>query len=66
MSQATLTRRQSVYTQEMAKSAHLSASTVEQRSDTTGGVGDPADEAQEDLSAIKMIRPSTRNRKDTI
>ena len=61
-----MTRRQSVYTQEMAKSAHLSASAAEQRSDATNGAGDPADEVQEDLSAIKMIGPSTRNRKDAI
>ena len=50
----------------MAKSAHLSASAAEQRSDVTNGVGDPADEAREDLSVIKMIGPSTQNRKDAI
>ena len=61
-----MTHRQSVYMRETAKSAHLSASTVEQRSDTTNGAGDPANEAQEDLSAIKMIGPSTRNRKDVL
>jgi hypothetical protein len=61
-----LTRRQSVYTREMAKSAHLSASAAEQQSDATNGAGDPVDEVREDLSAIKMIGPSTRNRKDAI
>ena len=61
-----MTRRQSVYMREMAKSTHLSASAAEQRSDATNGAGDPADEAREDLSAIKMIGPSTRNRKDAI
>jgi hypothetical protein len=64
--QKLLTRRQSVYTREMAKSAHLSASTAEQRSDATDGAGDPADEAREDLSAIKMIGPSTRDQKDIL
>ena len=52
--------------QEMAKSAHLSASAAEQRSDATNGAGDPADEVWEDLSAIKMIGPSTQNQKDAI
>ena len=68
-----LTCCQSVYTRETAKSAHLSASAAEQRSDATdragypaNEAGDPADEAQEDLSVIKMIGPSTRNRKDAI
>ena len=56
-----LTHCQSVYMQETAKSAHLSASAAEQQSDATDRAGDPADEAWEDLSAIKMIGPSTRN-----
>ena len=64
--EAPVTRRQSVYAREMAKSAHLSASAAEQRSDATDGAGDPADEAREDLSAIKMIGPSTRNRKGAL
>ena len=63
---AAVTRCQSVYTREMAKSAHLSASAAEQRSDATDRAGNPADEVREDLSAIKMIGPSTRNRKVTI
>jgi hypothetical protein len=61
-----LTRHQLIYTQETAKSAHLSASTAEQRSDATNRAGNLADEAQEDLPAIKMIRPSTQNRKDVL
>jgi hypothetical protein len=64
-----LTCCQSVYMQEMAKSAHaahLSASTAEQRSEAADRVGNPADEAQEDRSAIQMIGPSIRNRKGVL
>jgi hypothetical protein len=39
---------------------------AEQRSDATNGAGEPADKAREDLSAIKMIGPSTRNWKDVL
>ena len=61
-----LTRHQSVYMRERAKSAHLSASAVEQRSDATDRAGDPADEAREDWSGIQMIGPSIRNRKGAL
>jgi hypothetical protein len=52
--------------QEMAKSAHLSASTVEQRSEAADRAGNPADEAREDQSAIQMIGPSIRNQKGVL
>ena len=55
-----------VYTQETAKSAHLGTSVAEQQSDATDRAGNPANEAREDLSATKMIGPSTQNRKDVL
>ena len=61
-----LTHRQSVYTQETAKSTHLSASAVEQWSEAADGADSPSEEAWEDRSAIQMIGPSTRNRKDVL
>ena len=60
-----VTRCQSVYTQETAKSTHLHASAAEQQSDMTDRVGDPADEAWEDRSAIKddrTINPKSKGR----
>jgi hypothetical protein len=54
-----MTRRQSVYMREMAKSAHLSASAAERRSEAADRASNPADEAREDRSAIQMIGPST-------
>ena len=58
-----VTCRQSVYMRKSAKSRDLGTSAAEQWSDATDGAGNPADEAREDLSAIKMIGPSTQNRK---
>ena len=54
-----VTHCQLIYTQETAKNTHLSARAAEQWSNVTNGVGNLANETWEDLSAIKMIRPST-------